>query len=221
MCLSGCTPQQSSSASGAAASGSSASATSPTQPCPSCGISSSSGTVSASDSVVQVSHGVTVKQGSTTLSPDAIQITTTCPNNPHVLQFINREILDSSGKPIARQMRTTGGSYQTTTDPANPVWNTDSAAKPVPYYEAVGAACNCPGKLTTWDAPTVSPGSGETWRANFRAFIICDGKVVREVQWSRSQTDGSSPSYTSSILNTSSLPDWATQTLSSQGYTYP
>ena len=221
MCLSGCTPQQSSSASGSAASGSSASATSPTQPCPSCGLSSSGGTVAASDSVVEVSHGVTLKQGSDTPYRDTIQITTTCPNNPHVLQFINREMLDSSGKPIAREWRTASSIYQTTTDPANPVWNTDSLAKPVPYYEAGAASCNCPGKLTTWDEPTLSPGTGETWRANFRAFIICDGKVVREVQWSRSQTDGGTPSYTSSILNTSSLPDWATQTLSGQGYTYP
>lgn len=224
MCLRGCSGNSSSSASSASSSASSssrASASSPIQPCSSCAFATSGGSVQHSDSAVEVSHGVAISQGSTQVARDAIQIKVTCANGPHVLQFINREIIDRNGNHVSRQMRTTGGTYNTTTDPANPVWNTDSAGHPNPYYESAGASCNCPGALFTWDEPGLLLQNGETWKANFRAFIICNGNVVREVRWSRTQTDGGSPSYTSSVHNTTSLPQWARDQMTTQGYTYP
>ncbi|MEM9436929.1 MAG: hypothetical protein AAGA15_07800 [Pseudomonadota bacterium] len=219
MCLSGC--NGSSSSSTAASSGSGTSGTSPVSPCASCAVTTSGGTVAHSNAHVEVSHGVSVSQGATTIASDTIQITVKCSSTPHVLQFINREIIDSSGNHVSRTMNTTGGTYQTTTDPSNPVWNTDSAGHPSPYYETGFLGCSCPGELFVWDEPGLLPQSGETWKANFRAFIICNGNVVNEVRWSRVQTDGGSPRYTSSVHNTTSLPSWATAQMTAQGYTYP
>ena len=224
MCLRGCSGSNNSSAgsaSGSAASGSASSATSPVQPCPGCAYTTSGGSVEHSDSVVEVTHGVAVHRGATQLRGDTIQIKVTCATNPHVLQFINREIIDRDGNHVSRTIKTTGGEYSTTTDPANPVWNTDSAGHPSPYYESAFVNCSSANELFVWDEPGLLPTDGETWKANFRAFIICDGNVVREVRWSRTQTDGSSPSYTSSVHNTTSLPQWATDQMSAQGYTYP
>lgn len=209
MCLGGCTPQN----------GTSSSAT--TSTCASCSWSGEGGTTRYDDDAVTVTTGATLKNGGNPVRDDTIQMQVKCSKDPHVLQFINREIIDAEGNRVSRTMNTSGGTYQTTTDPANPVWNTDSGGRPSPYYEAAGASCNCPGQLTTWDQPSLVPSDGETWNANFSAFIICDGKVIRRVDWTRSQTDGGTPSYSVNVTNATELPSWATDTMAAQGYTYP
>ena len=143
-----------------------------------------------------------------------------CKKNPHVVQFIYREDLDANGKPIRGSVDNgVGGSYDLTTDPAHPVWNTDSATKPNAYYEGKGIHRSDPDSLTTLDEPTVKPDPNETMRATFKSYVICDGKVIREVSWVREQKSGSDPTYsTVSVTKAGKLPDWATGKLKDQGY---
>lgn len=196
-----------------------------TSGCMDCALSGRGGTSQYRDDAVEVSTGVRLTENGTPLGSDAIQMRVKCDKNPHVLQFVNREIIRKDGTPDSRLLTTKGGTYNTTTDPKNPVWRTDTGGKPSPYYEKGphAVACNCPGELIVWDQPSLAPaaGSGETWRANFSAFIICDGKVIRRVDWTRSQTDGGQPSYSVNVTNATSLPQWATDTMSAQGFTYP
>jgi hypothetical protein len=191
------------------------------------------GSQAYSDDAVEVRTGVTYSRISTPISDpvaacsdpsktptsytDGIAIKIKCKKNPHLVQFISREIIGADGKPISQTMRTTGGQYQTTTDPANPVWNTDTNTSS-PYYESGGAHRTDADSLTTFDQPTVSPGPGQTWRATFKAYAICDGHVVREITWVREQTAGGQPNYNVSVAPASALPAWANQQLASQGY---
>lgn len=149
---------------------------------------------------------------------DGIAIKIKCAKNPHLVQFINREIIGADGQPIDYQMQTTGGSYHTTTDPKNPIWNTDSAVKTNAYYEAGGASRQDDDSLTTFDQPSLRPGAGQTWRANFKAYAICNGKVVRQVEWVREQVGDAAPTYTVNVSQASALPDWAKNQLKAQGY---
>jgi hypothetical protein len=217
--LSGCSNDRGS-AQQSAQGQSSSSANSPATQCAqSCTTQGQGGQQKHSDSSVTVKTGVQImRNGAATSYSDAIEITVHCSNSPHVLQFINREIIESNGKARAQTMRTTGGTYQTTTDPSKPNWNTDSAAKPVPYYEAGGLNCSCPDRLIVWDQPSLLPVNGETWNANFKAFIYCNGKVIREVQWSRTQSAGGSPSYSVKVSSITQLPQWARDVLKAQGY---
>jgi len=183
------------------------------------GYSGKGGTVAYTDKACEVKTGVVLqKDGVDTTYTDAVAIQVKCTKNPHVLQFIYREIIGKDGKPVAKEMTTTGGKYQTTTDPKKPNWNTDSAAKPTPYYEAKGASRSDPGSLTIYDQPRLTPGEGETWRATFKAFLICDGKVVRVVTWVREQQAGKSPTYSVSAEEANKLPEWAKKQLKDQGY---
>ena len=149
---------------------------------------------------------------------DGITIRVKCKKKPHLLQFIYREVIGADGKAIAETVTTTGGRYDTTTDPANPNWNTDSAGKPVAYYEAAGAARKDADSLTTFDQPSVKPRPGQTRRTTFKAYTVCDGQVTREVTWVREQKDVSAPTYVVSVAKASALPDWAKKKMKDQGY---
>lgn len=192
------------------------------------------GTQAYDDAAVEVRTGVTWARISTpvpgnvtackdasktaTSHTDGISIRIKCNKNPHLLQFIYREIIGADGKAIARSITTTGGTYDTTTDPAHPNWNTDSAAKPSGYYEAGGVNRRDSDSLTTFDQPGVTPGTGQTWRTTFKAYAVCEGKVIREINWVREQKDGSAPTYTTSVAKASVLPAWASEKMKDQGY---
>ena len=194
----------------------------------------SGGTQQFTDSAVDVSTGVTYGVTSTpvatntqacadpsktdTTYTDGITIKNKCNKNPHVLQFVYREKFGEDGKPLTGSITTTGGTYNLTTDPSKPNWNTDSASSPNPYYEGAGAHRSDADSLTTFDQPNVTPAAKQTSRATFKAFVICDGKVVREVDWVREQKSGSAPTYTVNVSKADKLPDWANDQLKNQGY---
>lgn len=97
------------------------------------------GTEEYKDDVVEVRSGVRLtKEGAATSYNDAISITLYCSENPHIVQFVYREIVGVDGQRKRRRVKTAAGAYDTTTDADHPVWNTDSAAKPEPYYETGG-----------------------------------------------------------------------------------
>jgi hypothetical protein len=192
------------------------------------------GTQKYDDDAVQVSTGATYSTLSSNVADptaacsdpsktataytDGISIKIKCKKNPHLIQFIYREIIKADGTHDSQSITTSGGTYNTTTDPAKPNWNTDSAAKPSPYYEDGGVHRTDDGGLTTFDQPGLMPGRGETWRATFKAYAICDGKVVREITWVREQVSGSPPTYTVGVAKASDLPDWAKQQMKTNGY---
>jgi len=149
---------------------------------------------------------------------DGITIRIKCSKKPHLLQFIYRELIGSDGKAIADTVTTTGGTYDLTTDATKPNWNADSSAKPDPNYDAGFVHRLDADALTTFDEPTVAPGAGQTRRATFKAYAICDGKVVREITWVREQKSGSDPTYKVSVTKSDNLPDWAKSQLKRQGY---
>jgi hypothetical protein len=192
------------------------------------------GTQKYDDDAVQVSTGVTASTLSHDVADptaacsdpsktatgytDGISIKIKCKKNPHLLQFIYREIIKADGSHVSQPITTSGGTYNTTTDPANPNWNTDSSSKPNPYYEGGFLHRTDDDSMTTFDQPGLMPGPGETWRATFKAYAICDGKVVREITWVREQVSGSPPTYTVSVAKASDLPDWAKQQMKTNGY---
>lgn len=193
------------------------------------------GTQQFNDDAVEVRTGVTLSKLShpvadpvaacsdpskrSTGYTDGITIKIKCKKKPHLLQFIYREIIKADGSHVSQAMHTTGGHYNTTTDPAHPNWNTDSSKKPSPYYETGFIHRTDDDGLTTFDQPSLNPGPGETWRATFKSYAVCNGKVVREVTWVREQKYGSPPSYSGvSVKKASSLPDWAKKQMSDQGY---
>ncbi len=150
---------------------------------------------------------------------DGITIKIKCKKAPHLVQFIYREFIGADGKSLpSSPITTSGGSYQTTSDPANPNWNTDSASKPNPYYEGGGINRQDPDSLTTFDQPSLRPPPGGTARTTFKAYAICDGKVVREITWVREQKDGSAPTYTVSVAKASEVPEWAKKQMKANGY---
>lgn len=191
------------------------------------------GTQQYSDDAVEVRTGVTYgalsspvasavaacsDPSKTPAATDGITIKIKCKKKPHLLQFIYREIIKADGSHVGRSITTSGGTYNTTTDTAHPNWNTDSASKPNPYYEGGGVYRTDDDGLTTFDQPGLSPGPGETWRATFKAYAICDGKVVREITWVRQQISGSGPTYSVSVAKASGLPDWAKKQTKDNGY---
>lgn len=192
------------------------------------------GTTKHDDDAVQVNTGVTYSTLSKPVANpvsacsdpskrptgfnDGISIKVKCRKKPHLLQFIYREIIGADGKHVIKSFTTTGGSYNTTTDTSHPNWNTDSASKPNPYYEGVGAHRTDDDGLTTFDQPSLNPKPGETWRATFKAYSVCDGKVTREITWVREQTYGSTPRYTVNVVNATELPDWAKKQIQDNGY---
>jgi hypothetical protein len=175
---------------------------------------------------VEVTTRVTYKhKGVATSYTDGIVIKVKCPKDPHVVQFIYREILDAAGQPRIEKLRTTSGEYETTTDPRNPVWNTDAVGPPNPYYDAGGVSRTDPGELTIFDQPRLETPLGplqlrkdEISRATFKSFAICDGKVIREVTWVRSAKKGLAPTYAVRVAPADALPSWANDQLLKQGY---
>ncbi len=89
---------------------------------------------------------------------------------------------------------TSWGTFQLTTDPANPNWHTDAIGIPNGYYDqAPGASHRLdPSAVTIFDQPSLAAdnvvfyaGAHETWRATAKDFAICNCKVVRTVTWAR------------------------------------
>ena len=193
------------------------------------GLSGEGGKVEHSDKAVEVRTGVKLKKnGHPTYFNDMISIKVKCAKNPHVVQFLHRELIGADGrhKSLSTQTSSRAAPQKFTTDPAHPEWITDSDASPDPSYEAGGASRDDPGSLTTFDEPTVETtpvgpldlADGETSKATFKAYTFCDGKVVKEVTWVISVTHPGSPKYTVTVKDATELPQWAKDTLKNDGF---
>jgi len=119
----------------------------------------------------------------------------------HWLQFIWREIEVTD--PVRGQFRLSDiwhanvGDYRLTTDPANPVYNTDSLDHDSPFYEAAAASEVTNEAMTMFDMPSDPAGlvarefaAGATHvvaRAHFNTFMVRDDRVLEQtkvdVQW--------------------------------------
>ena len=119
----------------------------------------------------------------------------------HWLQFIWREIEVTD--PVRGKFRLSDvwhanvGDYSLTTDPANPVYNTDSLDHNNPFYEAAGASEVTNETMTMFDMPSDPSAlvarefaAGATHvaaRAHFNTFMVRDYRVLEQtkvdVQW--------------------------------------
>jgi len=149
------------------------------------------------NTTVDLYAGVVAQSGSTppadTATDNGVMIKVGNCRSPHIVQFISRQILDADGKTYKSGTYTnsSGRSYPLSTA-ANPIWDTDSSAKPNAYYDEQHGAPNMIGplNLTIFDAPnfngpTYDPNAHESWFARFEDYVFCNCQLVRKVQWSR------------------------------------
>ena len=200
------------------------------------------------DSVVHVSAHATVKQPgqlapNDPLQPwrppqpvpeidDAISVHLNCADRPHIVQFIYREKIGPEG-PYHGSIASTAGTYLLTIDPNRPCWNPDSLSKPSfyvrkrnPYYDqGRQARWDCSG-VTIFDDPSFAPplfndNRNEIWRATARDYLICGGKVQKQVQWVVEQKYGGPRTYSATIQNASEIPDEFLGLLANQDFLLP
>lgn len=190
------------------------------------------GKVEFDDATTEVRTGAKVTKDGDVVATDAIAITVKCTKNPHVIQFVHREVLGTNGERKSYRLTTTSGPEVTTTDPSHPQWLTDADAhdKTTPYYDTGGGHISNPSGLTVYDEPALyfrpdgpSPSQpqapivlkpGETSRATFKAYTLCDGKVVKEITWVRSVTAPKAPIYSKpEVKDVKALPPWAKEQL--------
>ena len=158
---------------------------------------------------------------------NAIAVHMECPDQPHIVQFIYREKIGPEG-PYHGSISSTGGNYLLTIDPNNACWNPDSLSKPSflirkrdPYYEdGRQSRRDCNG-LTIFDAPSFTKTNNpdvpstvfvdnrnEIWRAHARDYLICNGKVQKQVDWVAEQKYGGPITYSADPpRDVSAIPD--------------
>ena len=125
-------------------------------------------------------------------------------NETRWLQFIWREIIstDSAGVEtrLGDSITTSGGTYNLTTDPASPSYNTDTNSATEPFYEAGFLSGRTADATTIYDQPSsmdakvqgqFAAGAAKVVsRAHFNTFLIRDfrpvHKVAVTVEWSYS-----------------------------------
>jgi hypothetical protein len=115
--------------------------------------------------------------------------------NSRWLQFIWREIVVTDPVKgvfrVNQAITTTGGSYNLTTDPAKPSYNTDTASTTSPFYEAGGTANRTADSTTMFDHPASADAivqaqfaGGATSvvsRAHFNTYLVRDAGVLDRV----------------------------------------
>lgn len=158
---------------------------------------------------------------------DAIAVHLNCTDRPHIVQFIYREKIGPDG-PYHGELSSTAGNYLLTIDPKSPCWNPDSLSQTTfyihkrdPYYEdGRQARRGCSG-LTIFDDPSFTKTNNpdapstifvdnrnETWRTHARDYLICGGKVQKQLDWVVEQKFGGPRTY--SVLppvNVTEMPD--------------
>lgn len=125
---------------------------------------------------------------------DGIAITVYCKQNPRLVQFVYREQVLADGKGTPEEGPQELGNPETcknepkyclTTNPGDPAWHTDKFVAPSPYY---GPYRICDSMTTYYDVPNfkdLDPKKYQLFRATFMTFVLCDGKVVRQIHWTR------------------------------------
>jgi hypothetical protein len=124
---------------------------------------------------------------------DGIAITVKCKQNPHVVQFVHEKHFRPDGTLEAGEVLLSDpttdcgvkGSGSLTTNPKVPAWRTDKRTGPSPYYGWYLTDCD---SNTIYDVPTFGGFNAEKyhlWRKTFVTFVLCNGEVVRQVNWTR------------------------------------
>jgi uncharacterized repeat protein (TIGR03803 family) len=186
------------------------------------------GTLERADAVLEVRKDVKGTQVQNeelkVLTEKGITIQVKC-SCGHIVQFIHREFFDKEGKRVQRWAQTSWGNpYSTTLKESEPNWVTDSIGRPSPYYESSMSFRTDPDSMTTIDEPnfagTLRPVPAERSRATFKSYAICNGDLVRELNWYREQKGGLPPTYSVDVPRLPNTADWAKfkALLTSQGY---
>ncbi|NUO08936.1 MAG: hypothetical protein HUU08_09715 [Candidatus Brocadia sp.] len=124
------------------------------------------------------------------------------------LQFVWDEILvyrspEGVGPPAPVRkegtIRTTGGSYELTTDPKSPNYNVDSASDTNPCYDSRGSRIKTDDSITMYDRPDSIIKLAEKEqkdpkvtriesKAHFEAYLVCNKKICCKVSWVQTYT---------------------------------
>jgi hypothetical protein len=144
--------------------------------------------------------GVHYKEGETDY-PNGVSLSYTGTNCPDCcwVQFVWREILvqKKGGQPEPKKatIRTTGGSYDLTTDPKKPNYHPDSGSRRDPCYGAAFSSKTDKDSTTMFDRPGSAISSitrDETAddktdniesKVHFDAYLVCKGAVCAKVSW--------------------------------------
>jgi hypothetical protein len=116
-----------------------------------------------------------------------MEVTSLCPRDPHVVQFVYRTEIDANGKYTSGTFNTSWGTFEYTTDPANPKWHTDGIGYPNPYMDQAPGAPHDrkTAYVNVYDAPAPPVTPNVSWQVTAKDFCICNCKVVRVVNWTR------------------------------------
>lgn len=125
--------------------------------------------------------------------------------NCYWLQFVYRQIIihrrpAGAGPPAPRPksgpITTSGGTYELTTDPADPNYNVDSGSSD-PNYDTRGANIRNPNSTTIFDKPGSGIKEADKNDPNvtniesiisLNTFLVCGGKICAKVAWSMTYT---------------------------------
>jgi uncharacterized repeat protein (TIGR03803 family) len=172
------------------------------------------------DPVIEVRAGATAAQLGHPTDENGISVRMQCEKDPRFLQFIYREDVKADGTlqagtetlttkwPLPEELK----SYPLTVNPNDIKWHPDALAYPSPFYEdGRTAEWDCDA-LTLFDKPERGLPSGMTARAVVRDYAICDGKVMRRIDWSSDETvdQAGAPhwSYKVTVTNATKIPDY-------------
>lgn len=139
-----------------------------------------------SDAMIIVNKGVSAfqmndKNEAIAMDSNGVSVQLFCPRDPHILQFILRTARGVDGLPATGPYSTSWGTFE------YGKWHTDAIGFPNAYYDqAPGASHHSElTSVTIFDHPqtTINDTNSRGWQALARDFAICNGKVVRVVNW--------------------------------------
>ena len=179
---------------------------------------------------------------------DGISVRLKCDKDPHILQFIYREIIQPTtasvasgwenapnGKLLSNSSlpapccQSLSGQYDLTTLPSVSInWSPDAIAKPSPFYDAGRQAEFDCESLALFDRPELAAAElagGRVGRAIVRNYAMCGNQVVRQVTWISDQTvDAQGAShwkYQAAATSATKVPDYFLCMLQNSGYNLP
>ncbi|MBK8839755.1 MAG: hypothetical protein IPO30_13915 [Hyphomonadaceae bacterium] len=144
------------------------------------------GTRAVSDAVVFVKKGVSAfqkdeKGREIPMDSKGVSVQLFCPRDPHIVQFVLRTSMGVDGTPATGPYATSWGTFE------YGKWHTDAIGFPNAYYDQAPGASHESATtfVTIFDHPkaTIYSANARGWQTIARDFAICNGKVMRVVNW--------------------------------------
>lgn len=195
------------------------------------------GTIAHRNDTIEVRHNARWRDTGLR-DQNLIAITAFCTDTPQFLQ-LGYVVIYANGRPRrdleGQSLGTSDGTFPVTTDLEAPIWFVDGGGRDPssptsPLIDpATTATCEHPnGAGSFFDEPTTFGGNYDVWVHTFRTFVLCGGRVVQEVRWTRTARSGAAggstlgpPTYDSSVHATTEIPEWAKRVIRQSGFSVP